>query len=867
MKKNNEITILQKKRNRLIDNFIKGREPAFTEKHALLFDEYFCRSFESSNAGPKINILKNPYAIIALGGYGRQEQCICSDIDLLFLFKKTMPDSVEDLIREFIYPLWDAGFEVGYATRSIKECINISADDPEVMISLMDGRFICGMTNLFYELNNLLYKKIIHPRLKKIISGLVEKNNERHRNFGDSTYLLEPNLKEGQGGLRDFHTMLWISRIKFNLKEPRDLEYSGYLSQYEYTSLKKAVTFILNTRNRLHYITGRRCDQLYFEHQIGLAEFFKFKKTKGHEAVEKFLGQLHGWMDLIKQRQLVFLAELGYSGTPAASKGILGKKTRTHGLEVKKNMLEFTSMEEIIKSPELLIQIFEESLRLKIPLSPVAKRVEKDLAYLINNKFRVMPPVIKSFKKILAAKASVEFDVLDGMLNTGFLQRLIPEFGDIVNRIQFNTYHLYPVDKHSLKTVQTIKLFGISNEIDQLCHDLFHEISHKKRLLWAALLHDIGKGRAPENHSETGAIIAPLILKRMGCGHEDIKTVSFLIKEHLFLVKTATRRDINDEGTAIYCARKIKNIETLKMLFILTVADSMSTGPKAWNNWTAIMLRDLFLKILRILNKGELATTRATGLVERKKEKFITLMSSVRGEKTARSYLDFMSPRYLLYISPEEIIEHVKLYETIGRDEFVLNISRDKEIRVITVCAKNRPGLFSRIAGVLTLNNLNILDSQIFTWRNNIALDIFRVSPPLDLILEDELWARAKKNLQMALSEDLDIAGRLDEKISRVKPKKLHTIKQPSAVNIDNEESSFFTIIEVFTYDSPGLLFKITDTIFKCGLDIQIAKISTKIDQVVDVFYVRNIDGDKVHSQEQIERIRDAIKKVLQDND
>ena len=858
---------LDKKRKQLIARFLKGAETGFPQRHAQIFDEYFCECFETSLVGPKMNIARNPYAIVALGGYGRKEQCVFSDVDLLFLFKKRVPDEAEDLVREVVYPLWDLGLDVGHSTLSIAESIGLAGEDFEVLTSLLDSRFICGMSILYSDLMEGLQKKTIRSRSKRIVSMLVENNRERHRHFGDSTYLLEPNIKEGQGGLRDYHTILWIARIRSGLRQLRDLEYEGYFSQGEFAELTRALSFVWDVRNRLHHMAGRKCDQLHFEYQTRLARSYKINRASGLKPVERFLGQLHSRMELIKQHHLMFLAELGYLDKHKQGRRIIQKRTSVKGLTVIRNLLNFTSPKAVIDSPTLLIEIFKESATLGIPLNAEARRLVKEFSYLVDDRFRSSEYVVKALEHILITPAP-EFNVLSEMLNTGFLGALIPDVTNIVNRIQYDEYHLYPVAKHSLATVQTIKKFGAhqDSQWDLFYGDLYRELSRKKKVLcWAALLHDIGKGDPRKGHAGRGAEIARAIIKKFGYGPDIMDTIAFLVKEHLFLVKIATRRDINDEETAIYCARRIKDPRLLKMLYLLTVADSISTGPKAWNDWTEVLLRDLFFKILATLEKGELASSKTIEQVERKKKEVLSLLPTPEAMIETEKLFQSMSPRYLLYADTREILDHIELYSRLGDNEFVWSIAQEdsSDTRTVTVCAKDRPGLFSRISGVFTLNNLNILDAQVYTWRNNVALDIFRVTPPQDRIFEDERWSKAESNLKAALIGTLDLADALREKkaLSREVPR--HGENRPDRVKIDNQISKFFTIVEVFSYDFPGLLFSITDVLYKNGLDVWIAKISTKVDQVVDVFYVRDIDGQKIESREKISQIKSDIEKIV----
>jgi [protein-PII] uridylyltransferase len=859
---------LQQKTQALIARFLKGKEPDFLKQHARLLDDYFRQAFETSMVGPRMDIGQNPYAIIALGGYGREEQCIHSDVDMLFLFKKKVPKEAENLIQEIIYPLWDIGLDVGYATRSLKECLALGGKDYEVLTPMLDARFVCGWSLIYADLLEQLREGIIVKKSRKIINWLVENNELRHAHFGDSAYLLEPNLKEGQGGLRDYHTMLWIARIAFNAKQSRDLEYLGLLSHEEFQRLNRSIAFIWGVRNRMHHVCGRKCDQLHFENQVKLAQSLNYKRINGQQPVERFMGELHGQMEALKQQHLMFLHELGYE-KKRKRKRKSQKKSAVDGLEVIKwGMLNFGGPEAIIKKPELLMKIFEESARLKIPLSAEAKRLVKEFSYLADKAFRTCEPVVKSFEQILVAPAP-KFNVLNEMLNTGFLEKFIPQFHSVRNRIQYDEYHLYPVDRHLLRTVQTVKKFGTAQDssLDPLCENIYRNLRRKKLLLWAALLHDIGKGQSEEDHSSKGAKLVKTILTQKGLAPADIETVAFLVQEHLLLIKTATRRDIHDEETAISCARKIKNIERLKMLFLLTVADSIATGPMAWNDWTATLLRDFFLKTLNVLEKGELATAKAVEVVEQKKREAMGSDRNRSAKQKIEALLDVMSPRYLLYIPAHEIKKHIALYNDLaaGNSEFIWEIGRaaDADTRSVTICAQDRPGLISKIAGVFTLNNIDILDVQAFTWRNNVALDIFKVTPPPDPILEDEKWSRTAADLEAALSEELDLTAALNKKMRGYRNVKTGLNQKPHQVTVDNTSSSFFTIIEVFTYDFPGLLFSITDSLYRYDLNIWIAKIATKADQVVDVFYVRDVNGQKVDLPDQVAGLKAAIMERL----
>jgi [protein-PII] uridylyltransferase len=452
------------------------------------------------------------------------------------------------------------------------------------------------------------------------------------------------------------------------------------------------------------------------------------------------------------------------------------------------------------------------------------------------------------------------------MLNTGFLVALLPEWKTIVNRIQYDAYHVHPVDKHSLLAVRILKTLveSTSEGDNSLYPQLFADLARPELVLWAALFHDIGKGVPEEDHAEEGAEIVRRVFARMGFSATDVDTISFLVREHLAMVQTATQRDLQDEKIVVEFARKVGDVDPLKMLYLLTVADCMATGPKAWNSWTDVLLKELFFKVHQILQRGELATRTSAEIVAKKREEVFQKVYSVPREKLAALF-ENMSPRYLLYTPLKDMVRHIELVQMLGDAPFVLEpcTRTGAYFRTVTVCAKDRPGLFSSIAGVLTLNNLDILNANIYTWGNEIGLDLFTVRGPRDSIHEDEVWSKVRNDLHAVLAGAWNLESALDEKLLSRRPTAKTDATQQDKIVVDNEQSAFFTIIEVHTHDFPGLLYRITNTLFRCGLDVRIAKIATKVDQVMDIFYVRDTDGQKVVDREIVADIRSAIGQVL----
>ena len=856
---------LQKKREALVSRFVRGYAPNFVAQQAGILDDYFRECFAGSSVGPRLRMEKNACALVALGGYGRREQCLHSDVDVLLLFRRRVPEEARELVQEIFYPLWDIGLEVGYGTRSLHECLRLASEDFEVAGSFIDARFLCGISSLYSDLREGMHDRLRRKRGRALLRWLVETSQKRHARFGDSAYLLEPNLKEGLGGLRDYHAIRWIAWTKYHVQQISELVDHGHLVQDELQGLLEAVSFLWKVRNWLHRITGRKCDRLHFEYQVRLAGELGFQGANGQRAVERCLGMIHGHMEFVKHLHLSFLNKVMPRGEKPYKRRILSR-LRIRGIRIRKDALHFESHGSVRRNPILLVKIFEQSALLGVPLSIEAVRIVRRSLARVDEGFRNAAPVVQSLRRILVAPPQT-FNVLSEMLNTGMLVALLPEMKPIVNRIQYDAYHLHPVDKHSLLTVRLLKRLGdpTSGEGDTLCPKLVEELANREQVLWAALFHDVGKGVPGPDHSEQGAEIARDALRRMGFPSDEIDTICFLVREHLSMIHTATKRDLEDEKVVIQFVSRFREVDELRMLYLLTVADCMATGPKAWNAWTDALLKELFFKAAHILRGGELATRSSAEIVERKRAEVFRRERSMPREQLEVLF-DNMSPRYLLYTPSGDILRHIQLYQTLGDAPFVLDPGTNTQegyFRTITVCARDRPGLFASISGVLTLNNLDILNAGITTWRNRIALDLFTVRSTTGRLWEEEIWTEVRQDLHAVLAGTLALDAALREKrLSYRSGRKLDPTR-PDRIVVDNETSDFFTVIEVYTHDFPGLLYRITDGLFRSGLDVRIAKIATNADQVVDVFYVCDREGRKVDDKDAVSRIRGAIHEVL----
>jgi len=832
----------------------------FQENYTEVTDEYFRRMLQESEIGHRLFREKRPFAFVAVGGYGRRELCLHSDIDIIILFGSKIPAKAKELSDEIFFPLWDLGLDLGYGIRTINDCLTLSKNKFEVLTSMMDSRFICGDSPLFLSLTEGLHKKVIAKKTIAFGRWLEDLDKIRMDNFGDASYLLEPHLKEGIGGLRDYHHMLWLAKAFFHSGIPRDLEYMGKLSHNEYRQLEDNLTFIRLVRNHLHHLSGRRNDRLNFEYQEKIARILGFQDKKGVMAVENFLGRLHACMSSVKDIHRSFVTT--YIPKKSKQKRRFQTLDISMGLHVDQNEMSFDSSTAILSTPFLLMEIFEQSSILDCPLSMEARRLVREFIYLVDDTFRASHEAIQEFLDIMRGKNSVQ--ALDEMFETGFLDAFIPEFGKIKDRVQFDAYHIFPVGRHSLETVKQLK--NLHNKKELILLDIFLDLPNPEPLFLAALFHDVGK--TGKDHARKGVHIARNILERFGYDKTEAKDILFLIRHHLLLAETATRRDLNDEKVVVQCARTIRDVNRLNMLYLLTWADSRATGPRAWNEWTASLVQELFFKILHILEKGELATPGASRKANKTRTKVRREMADKMNGEELENFFDIMSPRYLLSIMPRYIVRHLTMFQSFKEEHkahqsttLSIEAKEDKSEGCweLTFLVKDKPGLFSELAGALALNNINILSAQIYTWRDGTAVDIFKVTHPLDAINPDETWKKVERDLKHSFSGKLSLEYRLGQKAA---PSILSEVKKPEhppQVLVSNETSDFFTLIEVFADDRVGLLYLITRCLLDHRLDIRIAKIATKGDQVADVFYVRDLEGQKVEDRERLLEIERSL--------
>ncbi len=857
--------VLEESRRALGQEFEKGMNlHSFSEAYTEIVDQYFRQSHLNSETGRRLFKERKSFAVLAAGGYGRKELDFHSDIDILILFGSKIPSMAKKLVEEFFYPLWDLGFDLGYGVRTTKDCLTLSKNDFEVLTSIMDARFICGDSPLYLSMMESIHRKITRKKAVEISRWLEESHRIRMETYGDASHLLEPNLKEGIGGLRDYHQVLWHAKALFELRVPRDLEYHGKLSHKEYEDLRKNLQFIWAVRNRLHQLAGRKNDRLSFEYQEDIAQWLGYGDEDNFLAVEQFMGKLHRAMASIKNMNRAFAAaHLPIKkGSPVKAQYV---KPFRGGLIIENGEILFDSATAIVSEPFLLMDVFYQLAESGCTLSMETERLIREFLFLVDDEFRSSQQMGERFRNILNTKRA--FDALEKMFELGFLEGYIPEFSKIRDRVQFDAYHIFPVGRHSLETLRQLKTLGGGKDI--LLVDIFNDLPDPEPLFLAGLLHDIGK--KGKNHARKGAEIAETILARLKYPKAEADQILFLIKHHLLLMETATRRDLGDEKGIVQCARIIGDIEKLKMLYVLAWADARATGPRAWNTWVANLIQELFFKILNIFLGEELATRDAS---QRVQDTLLQVQKAFPNlpEEEREGLFSAMSPRYLLNTAPQDIIHHVHMLKDLekhphGEDGPQIAVEiKENEMEScvdITFMGKDRPGIFSQMAGVLAINQVNVMAANIYTWGDGTAVDIFRATTLPDPHRASEVWRKVRKDTEDVFNGKLSLDARIKEKS---RPSILDTDFKPThspKVIVNNRASDFFTLIEVFADDRVGLLYDITRTLFELGLDIRIAKVATKVDQIADVFYVRDLEGQKIEDENETRRIIETLKKAL----
>ncbi len=804
-------------------------------------------------------------AVIAQGGYGRGELNPQSDIDLCFLYSWKVSPYVESVTEKLLYTLWDAGLQVGSAVRTVSESIRLAETDMKVKTTILDSRFLCGDYSLYGEFERSFEKRLIKKRAHQFIKEKLEESRLRHANYGGSVYLLEPEVKEGEGGLRDIHTARWIGRICLNARDFDALAVNGVITVDEVAALKESQDFLLRVRNELHFSTGKHHDQLTFEEQEKISHALGFEGEGTLKGVEVFMRSYYLHASRVSRLTSLVAQRLTDSARSFFNGRSVFAKTLREGVRLSKGELALTKPEIFRSNPGNLIRIFADAQKSRCDLSHEARSLVRAHLDLIDDTFRRSAAANLPFFEILKWKERV-YESLSDMHRSGVLGALIPEFGRLLCMVLHDAYHIYTVDQHSLRLIKEIEELkgGAYQDSLPLLTQLAREADKIELLYLGLMFHDIGKGFGG-GHSEIGANMIMPIARRMRLNVDDATLVEFLVRHHLLMTHTAFRRDLEDERTIRSFAETMGTSNNLKMLYLLTFADVKGVGPDIWNPWKASLLGELYIKALDVLEemeKGGFERRDASAVLHRIQGRIRTELSRVYPVAKIDRFIATMPERYFFTTSEAEIVEHFALMDEFAGQGAEISVKHfpEKDCSSVVVCTTDRPGLFAAITGVFAALRLDILNARIFTSDDGRALDVFRISHhgKSETVMSEAKWSKFRSHLEGVLEGKTDVARLVAASGgSLLLQKRRPTVA--TVIQIDNEASEDFTIVEVFTADRIGVLFTITYALHHLGLSIHVAKISTNVDQVADVFYVADEFGGKISDTERLEE----IKKVL----
>jgi [protein-PII] uridylyltransferase len=812
----------------LWDKGLKGRR--LLEHHSSLIDGFIQDRFnEAIREGRQA-----PVALVALGGYGRQELFPFSDIDLLLLYSPESERIIEAVTDAVFYPLWDAGLDVGHGVRTIEQCLEDIEEDFFFQVALLDARFLCGDRGLFARLQERFRAWFSQGRRRRFAEDMMAHRLERHKRFGDHTYMLEPNIKESRGGLRDLQGMLWTAQVLFGLRGLSRFQAEGLMTSQEAAQVREATDQLIIVRNRLHYVSGRKNDRLYFEYQEEIAKALRHYDSQGLMGVERFMRSVHKALKTISIASDMFFEHVS---EVISAKGPGGPRVKDLGGGITQvdGKVGLRDAESIRAKPWAVFRAFALAAKQGCGLHFRARRLISELVPELKEKWLGSKRCANYFFQVLENAQGPE--ILEQMLDCGLLTAFIPEMEHLRYLALHDIYHVNTVDRHSLETVANI------NRLKSREPEVFMEIEAPHVLRLAGLLHDVGKGRGGR-HAEKGAKLVQEIGPRLGLSQAETECLSFLVRQHLFMMDTATRRDLEDESLILKCARTIGTLDRLNMLYILSVADALATGPNAWNEWKAALILELYHKIAHLIEQTDLIDPDRVAAVDWMKQQVRQRLG-----KEADEYLSLLPEDYLLSFTPEAILHHLELSKALAGRKVICVPENRGDYWSILLITKDRTGLLAKICGTFALYSLDILQANIFTLKNGIVVDVLDVRSMVNSSFDDVDWKGLERDLLLAIDNRLGLSHRLAAKYRRpgsaARPK---IAKQPKVV-IDNQMSDFYTIIEIYAEESPCLLYSVTKTLADFSINIFKAKIGSSADQVVDVFYVLDSLGQRIEDE------------------
>jgi [protein-PII] uridylyltransferase len=811
-------------------------------------------------------------SILAVGGYGRAEMAPFSDVDLLFLTPWKVTGKVESIIESTLYMLWDLRLKVGHSSRTIRDCLRLGREDYTIRTTFLEMRHLSGDASLSAELQETLREQLFEDTIGEFVEAKLEERDIRHEKQGGQRYMVEPNVKEGKGGLRDLQTLYWIAKYEHSVAKAGELVGLGIFRPEEFAAFDEAERFLWAVRCHLHLLAGRAQDMLSFDMQVQVAERLGYRDHSGRRAVEHFMQDYFLQATQVGDLTRIFLTglEARHVKTEPAILGFLRGVTRRKRLKpeytLSQNRLDLQSPEEFFDDPLNILRLFEEALRTSYLIHPNAMRELTARLDLIDDTMRSDKEANRIFLDLMLKHGNPE-RALRRMNELGVLSAFMPEFGHIVAMMQFNMYHSYTVDEHTIQVISTLAQIE-REELEEelpLVSGILKRGVNRKVLYVACLLHDIGKGRN-EDHSILGARMARSIAPRLGLKPAEAETVEWLVRYHLLMSDMAQKRDIADPRTVRDFAKAVKTRERLDLLTVLTVCDIRGVGPNTWNNWKASLLRSLHRSTAMALETG-LEDLNREQLEGEAKKRLRKALSDWK-KSALKTEVDRHYGPYWQGLDLATQVTFAKMLNGLKSHEIKIKTKQDEDRDATRVCFAlvDHPGIFSRLAGALSLVGANVVDARTYTSKDGYATAVFWVQDrdgnPYEKARLPRLTAMIRKTLKGEVVTSVAM-----EKRDKIK-KRERPFDVPTTITFDNEGSEIYTIIEVDTRDRPGLLYDLTKTLAAANVYISSATIATYGVQVVDTFYVKDTFGLKLHSEQRRagleSKLRDAISRVAE---
>ena len=809
-------------------------------------------------------------AILAVGGYGRAEMAPHSDVDIAFLTPTRRAPWCEQVIEAILYFLWDLGLKVGQSSRTPDDMVRMARDDLTIRTALLEGRYLWGDRALYEEARARFWAEVVTGSERQFVSEKLAERNARHKRMGDSRYVVEPNVKDGKGGLRDLQALYWIGKYIHKVRSASELVEVGLLSASEYRAFRKAENFMLAVRCHLHTLTGRAEDRLTFDMQRAVAQRMKFADRPGKSAVERFMQFYFLQAKRVGSLTGVFLAHIDEQFAAGRMRrgffaGFTARARSLKGYRVFGGRIAAPSDDWFREDPVRLIEIFQLAEANGLEVHPEAMRQANRDSGLIRDEVRADPRANALFVELLAGRNDPE-TVLRWMNEAGVFGRFVPDFGKVNAQMQFDMYHHYTVDEH------TIRAIGLLSKIEkgELTEDhprssrLIHKVNSRRAAYVAVLLHDIAKGRRGD-HSVLGEVVAHELCPRFGLDEHETELVAWLVRWHLLMSATAFKRDLTDPKTIEDFCAEVQSIERLRHLMILTAVDIRAVGPGTWNSWKRQLLGELYDAAQERLRLGHMRHGRRERVLAKK-----DAVRAMLGERAALvdQFEATLGDAYWI-AEPEDIValnlvQFADAQSRKGQLSVHCEVYPARGATLVTVIAADHPGLFYRIAGGIHLAGANIIDARIHTTSSGWAVDNFLVQDPHGRPFEEpQQLARIEKSIGDALAGRVELVPKLAQRPLPITRSQAFDVRP--RVEFDNTASGRFTVIEVSARDRPALLNRLARALFESQLMVHSAHVTAYGERAVDTFYVTDLLGSKIDSKSRKSAIEQALLEAASD--